>query len=57
MKQYTFEVVNDAWNSHFLWIDAVIQVTCVVSWTSVFTCQMIMITDIFICWLEWFSAD
>ena len=49
---YTFEVVNDAWNFHFLWIDAVI-----VSLTSIFTHQMIMVADFFICWHEWFGAD
>ena len=30
-KQYTFEVVDNAWNFHFLRIDAVIQVAYVVS--------------------------
>ena len=29
---------------HILWINAVIQVTCIVSWTSLFTCQMIVFT-------------
>ena len=28
---YTFEAVNDAWNFRFLWIEALIQVACVVS--------------------------
>ena len=54
---YTFEVVNDKWNFHFLWINAVIQVECVVNWTSIFTRQMIVVADFFICWLEWFDAD
>ena len=44
--------MNDAWNFHFLWIDAVIQVACIVSWTSIFTCQMIVVTDVFI-WMVW----
>ena len=47
-KQYTFEVVNDAWNFHFLWISVVIQVACIVSWTFIFTCQMIVVADFFI---------
>ena len=56
-KQYTFEVVNDAWNFHFFRIDAVIQVACVVSWASIFTCQIMVVADFFICWPEWFDAD
>ena len=35
----------------------VIQVPCIVSWTSIFTSHMILILDFFICWLEWFSTD
>ena len=49
--------MNDAWSFHFLWIDVVIQVACVVSWTSMFTCQMIVVADLFICSHEWFGAD
>ena len=56
-KQYIFQVVNNAWNFHFLWINVVIQAACVVSWTSIFTNQMIVIVDFFISWLEWFGAD
>ena len=38
-------------------MEAVIQVACVVSWTFIFFCQMIVVEDFFICWLEWFGAD
>ena len=44
-KQYTFDVVNNAWNFHFHWINAVIQFACIVSSTSIFTCQMIVVAD------------
>ena len=49
-KQYIFEVVNNAWNFHSPRIHAVIQVACVVSWTSIFTRQMIVVTDFFMVW-------
>ena len=29
--------MNDAWSFHFFWINVVIQVACVVNWTSIFT--------------------
>ena len=38
-------------------MEVVIQVACTASWTSIFICQMIVVTDFFICWLEWFDAD
>ena len=38
-------------------MEAVIQVACVVSWTSTFFCQMTVVVDFFISWLEWFSTD
>ena len=56
-KTSNCEVVNDAWNFHFLWTDAVIQVASVVSWTSIFTCPMIVVADFFICWLKWFGKN
>ena len=56
-KQHTSEVANNLSNFHFLWIDVEIQVACVVSWTSIFTGQMIVIAGFFICRLEWFDAD
>ena len=31
-----------------IWIDAVIQIACIVSWTSIFTCQMIVVMDFFL---------
>ena len=49
--------MNKAWNFHFLWIDAVIQVACVVSWTSIFSRRMIVVVDLFIYWLEWLGTD
>ena len=42
--------MNDAWNFYCLWIDAVIHVACVVSWTSISTDKL--------SWLQTFlSAD
>ena len=56
-KQHTSEAMNNAWNFHFLWIDVVIQVACLVCWTSIFTRQMIVVADFFIYWLECFGTD
>ena len=33
------------------------QVSCVVSWTPIFICQMIVVEEFCICRLEWFGAD
>ena len=44
---FSYNVVNNAWNFYFRQIDAVIQVACVVGWTSIFTCQMIRVADFF----------
>ena len=49
--------MNDAWSFHFFWFDAVIEVACVVSWTSLFNCQMVVVVNFYICWLEWFRTD
>ena len=49
--------MNNALNFHFLQTDLVIQVACIVSWTSIFTCQMILVAYFFICWFECFGTD
>ena len=49
--------MNNEWNFKFHCISAVIQVACVVVWTSIFILQMIVVGDFFICWLEWFGLD
>ena len=38
-------------------MQVVIHVSRVVSWTSIFNRQMMVVVDFFICWLEWFSTD
>ena len=38
-------------------MEAVIQVACVVSWTSIFFCQIIVVAGFFICWLEWLAIS
>ena len=40
--------MNNAWNFYFLWINAVIQVACVVNWNSIFTRQMVVVAEFFI---------
>ena len=38
-------------------MEEVIQVACVVSWTSIFFCQIIVVAGFFICWLEWLAIS